>query len=45
MEKKNPSVPEPQAKSHTEERRHIPVIRTVKKEKSPVKDKEMFDVY
>jgi hypothetical protein len=44
-ERKNTNVPKPQRKSHTEERRHIPVIRTVKKEKSPVKDNEKFEVH
>ena len=45
QEKQNPSVPGPQARSHTEERRNIPVIRTMKKEKSPVKSKGKTDVY
>ena len=45
QEKKTPNAPKPQEKSHTEERRRIPVIRTVKKEKSPVKDDEKVEVY
>jgi hypothetical protein len=39
QEKKNQSVPGPQARSHTEEKRTIPVIRAMTKDKSPVKAK------
>jgi len=39
------NVPMSQEKSHTEEKRQIPVIRTVKKEKSPTKQKEKVETY
>ena len=39
-EQKTTNAPRPQEKSHTEKRRKIPIIRTVKKEKSPPKQKK-----
>ena len=39
------NVQKPKEESYTEERRRIPIIRTVKKEKPPVKEKEKVPVY
>jgi hypothetical protein len=45
QEKKTSSAQRIQEKSHTEEKRTIPVIRTIKKEKSPEKFKGKTEVY
>jgi len=39
------NVPMTQEKTRTEEKRRIPIIRTVKKEKSPTKTKETVETY
>ena len=44
-EQKTTNDPKPHEKSHTEERRKIPIIRTVKKENSPIKKTEKIETY